>query len=136
MAAMQHLEQAALIDIEVGVQPGGRLGREHEFSLLEFPEQVEGLASSADPASAGVGERPALKGVDPRTAWLRQLQDAGLPGVDDLIEQAKEIGAVNWLEGGRLSIGSVAGPPFAPAEELHGAPQLYSRIFSGQTKNA
>jgi hypothetical protein len=136
LAAVQHLEQTGLIDIEVGVQPCGRFSREHELSLLEFPEQVKGVTGSADPTTAGMSQSPALKCVDPGATWLRQLENAGLPGVDDLIEQAKQIGPVNRLEGRGLSFGPIAGPPFAPAEELHGAPSLYSRIFSGQPKNA
>ncbi len=94
-----------------------------ELAALEFPEEIEGLARPADTAAGGVRQGTALKGVDPLTTRLFQLEHARLAVVDNLVEQPKEPDTIDRVIGRRL--GGLGGLgvrlPFALGEELHTA---------------
>src|SRR4029077_17513167 len=109
-----------LIDIEVARQAGIGSRPERALATLKFPEEVEGLPRTADPAPAGMGQGAALEGIHPVPARLVQLEHARLGTVDDLVEEAKQADPIDGAEwGGRGRLGALL--HLALGEELHTA---------------
>ena len=123
LAPAEQVEQTALVYIKVGVQLRIRAGHEHELSALKLPEEIERLARSAHPATAGVGKCPVLKGIGPGPTRLGELERARAATVDDLVEQAQQADAVDGLD---LWLGSRgrAGAPLPLGEQLHALPTI------------
>ena len=120
LAASKQILKATLIDIEVARQVGIGSRPERALATLKFPEEVEGLPRTADPAPAGMGQGAALEGVHPVPARLVQLEHARLGPVDDLVEEAKQADTIDGAEwGGRGRLGALL--HLALGEELHTA---------------
>ena len=119
LTAPQQVQEARLVDIEVAGEARVDAGSEHELAALEFPEEIEGLTRTADAASGGVRQRPALEGVDPLPTGLSEFEHAGLAVVDNLVEQPKQPDTIDRAVGRRLALGVRL--PFALGEELHTA---------------
>jgi hypothetical protein len=118
LAAPEQVEEPTLVDIEVARQVGIRPWPEQALATLEFPEEVEGLPSTADPAAAGVGQGAGLEGIHPVPSRLVQLEHARLGTVDDLVEEAKQADAIDGAERGRRGLlGALL--HLALGEELH-----------------
>jgi hypothetical protein len=126
LTASQQVLEACLVDIEVAGEAGVDAGGKREFTALEFPEEIEGLPGTADTPPAGVGQRAALKGIDPVPARLSELKDARLAVVDNLVEQPEQPGAIDRAERRRLGLGVRL--PFALGEELHTAVTGYGTL--------
>ena len=117
LAAPQQIKQPVLVDVEVAGEARIHAGSERELPGLELPEEVEGLPGAANSTAACMGERAGLEGVDPVAARLMKLENAGLAGVDNLVQEAEQVGAIDRVEGGRLG----RGISFAFGEKLHTA---------------
>src|SRR5205823_1212664 len=89
LTASQQVQQPGFVDVQVAGEAGVDAWSEHELAALEFPEEIEGLTRTADAASGGVRQRPALEGVDPLPTGLSEFEHAGLAVVDNLVEQPK-----------------------------------------------
>jgi len=123
LTASQEVKEPGFVDVQVPGEARVDARSEHELAALEFPEEIECLARPADTAAGGVRQGTALKGVDPLTARLSQLEHARLAIGDNLVEQPKEPDAIDGVIGRRL--GGLGGLgvrlPFALGEELHTA---------------
>ena len=119
LTASQQVQQPGFVDVQVAGEAGVDAWSEHELAALEFPEEIEGLTRTADAASGGVRQRPALEGVDPLPTGLSELEHAGLAVVDNLVEQPKQPDTIDRAVGRRLALGVRL--PFALGEELHTA---------------
>src|SRR2546425_1847623 len=119
LTASQQVQEAGFVDVEVAGEARVDAGGEHELAALEFPEEIEGLTRTADPAAGGVRQRTALEGVDPLTAGLSELEYARLAVVHNLIEKPKQPDAIDRAI--RRCLGLGARLPFALGEELHTA---------------
>jgi hypothetical protein len=89
------------------------------LAALEFPEEIEGLARTADPASGRVRQGAALECVRPLPTRLSELEHAGLAIVDNLVEQPEQPDTIDRAIGRCLALGVRL--PFALGEELHTA---------------
>ena len=87
------------------------------MAVLEFPEEIEGLARTADPAASRVRQGTTLEGVRPLATRLSELEHAGLAVVDNLVEQPEQPNTIDRAIGRCLALGVRL--PFALGEELH-----------------
>src|SRR3979411_585996 len=95
-------------------------GLERVLPALEFPEEVEGLPGTADPAAAGMDQGTGLEGIYPVASRLVQLEDTRLGTVDHLVKEAEQAESIDGAERGRRRLlGALL--HLALGEELHTA---------------
>src|SRR5207302_661948 len=117
LAATKKVQEPGFVDIEVAGEGRVDARSEHELAVLEFPEEIEGLPRTADPAASRVRQRTTLEGVRPLATRLSELEHAGLAVVDNLVEQPEQPNTIDRAIGRCLALGVRL--PFALGEELH-----------------